>query len=110
MKGNGIMMRQSGLLPFEFQQDHPESKLTSFSGLPLYLEMALASGLDKKIQETLVTKAQGWRDVQIIISLICLNLAGGTSVDDIDRMEKGSRFQSLIVENRNAWDEAKRET
>ena len=91
------MMRQSGLLPFEFQQDHPESKLTSFSGLPLYLEMALASGLDKKIQETLVTKAQGWRDVQIIISLICLNLAGGTSVDDIDRMEKDPGFRALLL-------------
>ncbi|MCP3679423.1 MAG: hypothetical protein GY782_03795 [Gammaproteobacteria bacterium] len=42
------MMQQVGLLPFEFQQDHPESKLTSFSGLPLYLDMVLASGLDKK--------------------------------------------------------------
>ncbi|MCP3678902.1 MAG: hypothetical protein GY782_00810 [Gammaproteobacteria bacterium] len=42
------MMQQVGLLPFEFQPDHPESKLTSFSGLPLYLDMVLASGLDKK--------------------------------------------------------------
>ncbi|MCP3680160.1 MAG: hypothetical protein GY782_07910, partial [Gammaproteobacteria bacterium] len=51
------MMQQAGLLPFEFQPDHPESKLTSFSGLPLYLDMVLASGLDKKIQETLSTKS-----------------------------------------------------
>ncbi|MCP4474161.1 MAG: hypothetical protein GY821_06260 [Gammaproteobacteria bacterium] len=57
----------------------------------------MASGLDKKIQETLVTKSQGWRDVQIVISLICLNLVGGTSVDDIDRMEKDQGFRALLL-------------
>jgi len=91
------MMQQVGLLPFEFQPDHPESKLTSFSGLPLYLDMVLASGLDKKIQETLSTKYQGWNDVQIIISLICLNLVGGTSVEDIDRMENDQGFRELLL-------------
>ncbi|MCP3679100.1 MAG: IS1380 family transposase, partial [Gammaproteobacteria bacterium] len=91
------MMQQVGLLPFKFQPDHPESKLTSFSGLPLHLDMVLASGLDKKIQETLSTKSQEWNDVQIIISLICLNLVGGTSVEDIDRMENDQGFRELVL-------------
>ncbi|MCP3680482.1 MAG: hypothetical protein GY782_09635, partial [Gammaproteobacteria bacterium] len=91
------MMQQVGLLPFEFQPDHPESKLTSFSGLPLYLDRDIASRLDKKVQETLSTQAQGWNDVHIIISLICLNSVGGTSVEAIDRMENDHGFRELLL-------------
>jgi hypothetical protein len=36
---NEIMMAQ-GLLPFQYKVENSESGLTSFAGLPLYIELA----------------------------------------------------------------------
>ena len=64
-------------LPYQLNFENSDTGMTSFSGLPLYIDMAMAVGLCAKICEKLKTKVRGWSDMQIIISLILLNLSGG---------------------------------
>lgn len=85
------------LLPVHYTADYPDTAMTSFSGLPLYMNLAMASGLSQNIAETLQTKTQGWTDVQIVLSLILLNLSGGDCVDDIDRLEADEGLRLLLL-------------
>lgn len=84
-------------LPFQYAAEKNEPGLTSFSGLPLYMEMANVSGLCAAIKNKLQTKVQGWNDLQIISSLILLNLAGGDCVEDIARLESDEGLSAILV-------------
>lgn len=86
-----------GILPFQYESEKNESSLTSFAGLPLYLEWMMATGLCTSIEQSLNTKTQGWSEVQIISSLILLNLAGGDCVDDIERLESDAGLRTLML-------------
>jgi hypothetical protein len=86
-----------GCLPFQYLDDRNESNLTSFSGLPLFIEMAIVSGLCNEIKSHLNTKIRGWSDLQLILSLIMNNLAGGDCVDDIDRLEADEGLRTLLL-------------
>jgi hypothetical protein len=59
--------------------------MTVLAGLPLYLDLAKVIGLSKSIQKHLKirTNGQGWTDTQMVLSLILLNLAGGSCVEDL---------------------------
>src|ERR1700678_1981551 len=91
-------MMTQGLLPFQYIRDKTEENLTSFSGLPLYLELINVSGFGKAIQQQLQSKTQGWLDSHIILSLILLNLAGGNCVNDIERLEQDEGLNTLLIE------------
>jgi len=84
-------------LPFHYSNEISDANLTSFAGLPLYMEMAHTSGLCDKIAKTLHTKTQGWTDHHIILSLILLNLAGGDCVDDIERLQADQGLSTLLL-------------
>lgn len=90
-------MMPQGILPFQYESEKNESSLTSFAGLPLYLEWMMATGLCTSIEQSLNTKTQGWSDLQIISSLILLNLAGGDCVDDIERLESDAGLRALML-------------
>jgi hypothetical protein len=90
-------MMTQGLLPFQYKIENSESGLTSFSGLPLYMDLAMTTKLCAKIAGTLKTKAQGWSDLQIIMSLILLNIVGGDCVDDIERLESDAGMRTLLL-------------
>ena len=86
-----------GKLPFQYESEKNESSLTSFAGLPLYIEWMITTGLHANINQTLNTKSQGWSEAQIISSLILLNLAGGDCVDDIERLESDAGLRTLML-------------
>ena len=67
------------ILPFKYEEEKKEKNLTALSGLLLYLGLFKAMKLDKLINKHLEVKKdkQGYRDDQIILLLILLNLAGG---------------------------------
>jgi Transposase DDE domain group 1 len=90
-------MMTQGTLPFQYDNEKNESNLTSFSGLPLYLEMAITSGLCAAIEACLTIKQRGWTDLQLIVSLIMLNLAGGDCVEDITRLEADEGLSTLML-------------
>ncbi|MBF0459690.1 MAG: hypothetical protein HQK99_17525 [Nitrospirae bacterium] len=78
-----------GTLKYEYGKDESKSGMTALGGLPVYMDLAVSSGLLKLIDENLkiCSGNQGWRDREIVFSLILLNLVGGDSVRDIDKIE-----------------------
>jgi hypothetical protein len=90
-------MMTQGLLPFQYLRDKTETNLTSFAGLPLYLDLIHLSGLWEATHQQLHSKTQGWQDLHVILSLILLNLAGGDCVSDIDRLEQDEGFSTVCL-------------
>jgi len=84
-------------LPFQYLSSNNSFKLTSFAGLPLYMELANKCGLWSEIIKRLHSKVRGWTDLQIVMSLIMLNLAGGDCVDDIERLESDEGLSTILL-------------
>lgn len=72
--------------------------MTSLAGLPAYLELSHAMGLAKSIEEHLKVRdgGQGYTDVQIVLPLILMNLAGGDCVADLERLADDSGFSRIL--------------
>lgn len=85
-------------LPFQYSSAKKASKITGFAGLPLYLELAIKSGLTKQIENSLNLKHRGWTDVELLLSLIMLNIAGGDCISDISRLEQDSGLRTLLLQ------------
>ena len=47
-----------------------------------------------------VAGEQGWLDLQMIVALIVLNLAGGDGLADLERLEQDAGFVQVMVEVR----------
>ena len=74
-----------GIVPFKYEEQKKDTGMTALAGLPVYLDLAKVVGLSKSIQKHLKirTNGQGWTDTQMVLSLMLLNLAGGTCVEDL---------------------------
>lgn len=81
-------MRQ-GLLPFDYRPDRSKTGTTALAGLLPYLELACVAQLPASIEEhvRVCSEEQGWTDAQMVLALLCLNLAGGDCVDDLRILE-----------------------
>lgn len=89
---------KQGLLPFRYEEESKETGMTALAGLPLYMDLAQVIGLSKSIQKHLKVKGggQGWTDSQVIISLVLLNLAGGSRVADLEVMEADKGLGEIL--------------
>jgi hypothetical protein len=86
-------MVAQGVLGFQYESESSGTGLTSLAGLPLYLDLVRASGLDVAIgRHVQVAGGQGWLDIQMVLAVIFLNIAGGDCVEDIERLEADSGF------------------
>jgi len=85
-------------LPFKYEEDKKDRGVTSLGGLPLYLDLAQTIGLFRSVREHIQVRedGQGWRDSQVIMSLILLNLAGGDCVDDLNILEADEGFSRIL--------------
>ena len=90
-------MVAQGVLGFQYESDCSSPCLTSLAGLPLYLDLVRASGLDVAIRRHVqVAGGQGWLDIQMVLAVIFLNIAGGDCVEDIERLESDSGFTAIL--------------
>lgn len=92
-------MTAQGVLPFLYEAEPTASGMTALAGLPPYLELAMVSGLTGSIRRHLQVCAdqdQGWTDTQIVMPLVLLNVAGGSSVDDLKILEGDEGFARLL--------------
>jgi hypothetical protein len=90
-------MLPQGVLGFQYESDPSNHGLTSLAGLPLYLELIQASGLGAAIhQHVRVAGRQGWLDIQMVLAVLFLNLAGGDCVEDLERLENDSGFAAIL--------------
>jgi hypothetical protein len=89
---------EQGVLPFEYEEEKKDTGITGLAGLPLYLDLARVVCLAKSIQKYLKIRegGQGWTDVQMVIALILLNLAGGECVDDLKILESDEGFCKIL--------------
>jgi hypothetical protein len=90
-------MVAQGVLGFQYESDSSGTGLTSLAGLPLYLDLIHASGLAAAIrQQVHVAGTQGWLDIQMVLAVIFLNLAGGDCMEDLERLESDSGFAAIL--------------
>lgn len=87
-----------GILPFKYYEEKKCSGMTALAGLPPYLDLAFVSGLTHSIATHLHIRdgVQGWSDVEMIMSLILLNIAGGSCVNDLRILRKDEGFVSIV--------------
>lgn len=88
-----------GQLPFEYESEENSTGLTSFAGLPLFLELMFVMGFAASIRKHLNARpSQGWTDTQQIVAMICLHLAGGDCLDDLEMLESDEGFCKILEE------------
>ena len=96
-----------GALPFKYEEEKKDVGLTSFAGLPVFLDLFKKMNLFSIVDRHLQAKAdkQGWADSQLVLSLLLLNLCGCDCVDDIRYLESDSGLRRFLknLELRNAW-------
>jgi len=87
-----------GVLPFQYENERTIQGMTAAAGLPLYLELAHVLGMVESVRKRLTARqgTQGWTDCQVVMAIILLNVAGGTCVDDLDRLEADEGFKALL--------------
>jgi len=78
-----------GILPFKYEEEKRSGGMTGLAGLPTYLELSYILGLSDAIDEHVRVRDgdQGFTDREMVMSLILLNLAGGSSVEDLRILE-----------------------
>jgi len=77
-----------GILPFKYEISESNAGMTALAGLPTFFELAFVLGMAASIAKHVkVRGTQGWTDVEMVMSLILLNLAGGEHVEDLDGLE-----------------------
>ena len=90
-------MPAQGVLGFQYEAEASSGGLTSLAGLPLYLDLIHASGLGASIRQFVrVAGGQGWLDIQMVLAVVFLNLAGGDCVEDLERLESDSGFAVVL--------------
>lgn len=86
-----------GILPFKYDGEATQSGVTALAGLPLYLELIQASGLAAAIrQHVRIAGEQGWLDLQMILAVLALNLAGGDGLADLERLERDDGLSTIM--------------
>jgi len=78
-----------GILPFKYEEERRIGGMTGFAGLPTYLELSYVLGLSESIGSQVKVRdgGRGFSDDEMIMSLVLLNLAGGTGVEDLRLLE-----------------------
>jgi hypothetical protein len=90
-------MLPQGVLGFQYEAERSSTGVTSLAGLPLYLELIHSSGLAAAIrQHVQLAGRQGWLDIQMVLAVVFLNLAGGDCVDDLERLEQDGGFAAVL--------------
>ena len=89
-----------GVLLFQYGIQKAPVGMTGLAGLPLYLDLARVMGVRRLIGDHVRAwhGEQGWTDDQMIMVLVLLNLAGGTSVEDIRVLEGDEGFCRVLRE------------
>ena len=90
-------MLPQGTLGFQYEAEPSNHGLTALAGLPLYLDLIRKSGLAEALRRHVkVAGAQGWLDLQMVLAVLFLNLAGGDCVEDLERLERDSGFAAIL--------------
>ena len=87
-----------GVLPYKIEEETTSSGMTALAGLPAYLDLAKVLNLAQKVTEHVKARdnEQGWKDTDMVMALILLQLAGGDCVDDMRILESDEGFCRIL--------------
>ena len=87
-----------GVLPFQYAAERSSTGMTAMAGAGVYLDMMAGAGLWESVRRHVGIKgmSQGWTDIQMITSLVLLNVAGGESVSDLKVLEGDEGLGRLL--------------
>jgi hypothetical protein len=85
-----------GILSYQYESERNATGMTALAGLPVVLEMWLASGVSATIARSVHTRGRGWSDQALVTSLVMLMVAGGECVEDLRILAKDAGFGSVL--------------
>jgi hypothetical protein len=85
-----------GVLVFKYEEEKHDTGMPGLAGLPIYLDLMHSMGLSKQIGRHLQVKQHGWKDAQMVSSLILLNLLGGDCVEHLRTVQKDEGFCRIL--------------
>jgi len=81
-------MTMKSVLPVKYEQEEKENHLTSFGGIPVFIEFLKGIGFDRIVSSRFMAKsAQGFHPLHHILTVTLINLTGGQSVSDVYNLE-----------------------
>jgi hypothetical protein len=89
----------NALLPYKYEAAGKSALLTSFAGLPVFLDFLHKLHFDRALRQELDTAAHAdclWKPSTIVTSLLLLNLVGGDSVDDLQKIQADPGMSRLL--------------
>ena len=86
-----------GLLDFQYASADRGSDVTALAGFGIYLDLMRALDLGALVRRHLrVAGDRGWLDVQMLVTVLALNLVGGDRVTDVERLSRDRGFAALL--------------
>src|ERR1700746_2339135 len=90
-------MLPQGVLDFHYEAERSNHGQPGLGGRPLGLALIRQSGLAAAIDRYVcIAGRQGWLDLQMVLAVRFLNLAGGDCVEDLERLEADSGFAAIL--------------
>jgi hypothetical protein len=91
-------MMTQGELGFKYEEDKQGEGMTGMAGIGAYFDVACRSGMIRSIERHVKARrgGQGWSDVEVVLSLMMLNLVGGECMEDVNRLESDEGFCRLL--------------
>ncbi|NQU64417.1 MAG: IS1380 family transposase [SAR324 cluster bacterium] len=91
-------MKTNSVLPVKYEQEKKENCLTSFGGIPVFLEYLKGIGFDRMVSSRFSTDSkQGFHPLHHLVTLILINLTGGQSVSDVEGLETDSGLKRFFM-------------
>lgn len=90
-------MKEKSVLPVKYEQEKSDNGLSSFGGIPVFLEFLKGLGFDRMVSSTFSTNSnQGFHPLHHLLALILINVAGGESVSDVDCLENDNGLKRFF--------------
>jgi len=89
----------NNLLPYKYEVAGKSTFLTSFAGLPVFMDFLRGLHFDRVLRQELDTAEHAdclWKPSTIVTCLLLLNLAGGDNVDDLQRLQADPGMSRLL--------------
>ena len=90
------MGKQSPLL-VKIEEEKNESNLSSFGGVTTFLEFLSGFRFPELVKDLFQDKSnQGYSSIQYLLTVILINITGGQSVSDVERLEEDSGLKRVF--------------
>lgn len=81
---------------FKLEEGDKDTSLTSCAGLPLVYEVYHKLGLSNLINKYVKVKECGWKEGELVETIVGLSVAGGEHMDDVALLMSDKALQTLV--------------